>query len=136
MRRVIFTGILFLSVWALSCGSNVKPVEPNLGAIQREIFNENCNAPSCHGSGMKGGLSLAAGKSYRQLVGIAGTFDKRNVPAFVRVLPGNPDSSFLYIKITAPDTNQGEVMPKGHDRLSQNKIDAIRQWILDGARDN
>jgi hypothetical protein len=85
---------------------------------------------------MKGGLSLVAGKSYRQLVGIAGTFDKKNVPAFVRVLPGYPDSSFLYLKITAPDTNQGEVMPKENDRLSQNKIDAIRQWILNGARDN
>jgi mono/diheme cytochrome c family protein len=121
-----------------SCRSNVpgQKVEPKLSAIQKEIFDESCNAPSCHGSGKKGGLSLIAGNSFAQLVGVRSTADRKNVPSFLRVKPGSPDSSILFIKIIAPDTNQGEVMPKASDKLPQNSIDAIRQWILSGAPNN
>jgi hypothetical protein len=52
------------------------------------------------------------------------------------VKPGSPDSSLLFVKIIAPDANQGEVMPKGADKLTQNSIDAIRRWILNGAPNN
>jgi mono/diheme cytochrome c family protein len=133
--------ILF-SFAALSCGSRGKSnsskqtIEPKLSSIQQEIFDESCNASSCHGSGKKGDLDLVAGNSFEQLVGVRSTADKKNVPPFLRVKPGSPDSSILFIKIIAPDTSQGEVMPKGTDKLSQNSIDAIRQWILDGAPNN
>jgi len=125
-----------------SCGPHGKPnstewaVEPKLSSIQKKIFDESCDAPSCHGSGRKGDLSLVAGNSFGQLVGVRSTADKKNFPSFLRVKPGNPDSSFLFIKIIAPDTNQGELMPKGADKLTQNSIGAIRQWILNGAPNN
>ena len=61
---------------------------------------------------------------------------KKNAPPFLRVKPGSPDSGLLFVKIIAPDTNQGEVMPKGADKLTQNSIDAIRRWILNGAPNN
>ena len=61
-------------------------------------------------------LALIAGNSFAQLVGVRSTADKKNVPPFLRVKPGSPDSSFLFIKIIAPDTNQGEMMPKGTDQ--------------------
>ncbi len=133
---------LLFSFAALSCSSRGKSnlssetVEPKLSSIQKEIFDENCNAPSCHGSGKKGDLSLIAGNSFVQLVGVQSTADKKNIPPFLRVKRGSPDSSILFIKIMVPDTNQGEVMPKGADKLSQNSIDAIRQWILSGAPNN
>ncbi|MGA9407621.1 MAG: hypothetical protein WBW71_10860 [Bacteroidota bacterium] len=136
----MFTFLFSLGV--LSCGSNGKSsstgeaIEPKLSSIQKEIFDESCNAPSCHGSGRKGDLSLVAGNSFGQLVGIRSTADKKNLPPFLRVKPGSPDSSLLFIKIIAPDTNQGELMPKGADKLTQNSIDAIRQWILNGAPNN
>jgi len=62
--------------------------------------------------------------------------DKKDRPQLLRVQPGSPDSSFLLLKLIAPDTSQGEIMPKGTDKLSQNEIDAIRRWILSGAPDN
>jgi hypothetical protein len=52
------------------------------------------------------------------------------------VKPGSPDSSFLFVKIIGPDTSQGEMMPKGTDKLTQDNIDAVRQWILNGAPNN
>ena len=126
----------------LSCGSNGKSgsspqiIEPKLSSIQKEIFDESCNAPSCHGSVKKGSLSLVAGNSFAQLVGVRSTSDKKNIPPYLRVNPGSPDSSILLIKIVAPDTNQGEAMPKANDKLPQNSVDAIRQWILSGAPNN
>jgi hypothetical protein len=82
---------------------------------------------------MKGGLSLVDGNSFQQLVGVKGTSDRKNLPPFFRVKPGCSDSSFLYIKITLPDSTQGELMPKGSDKLTQEDIDAIHQWIVNGA---
>ncbi|HTY09904.1 MAG TPA: cytochrome c [Bacteroidota bacterium] len=117
-------------------GSQDRPIEPKLSSIQKEIFDESCNAPSCHGSGKKGNLSLVKGNSFTQLVGVGSTMDKKNLPQFLRVKPGNPDSSFLVVKLIAPDSSQGEIMPKGADKLTQNEIDAIRRWILSGAPDN
>lgn len=142
IRIPAFLCILFFSFAALSCSSRGKSnlsgetVEPKLSSIQKKIFDENCNAPSCHGSGKKGDLSLISGNSFAQLVGVQSTADRKNIPPFLRVKRGSPDSSILFIKIIAPDTNQGEVMPKGADKLSQNGIDAVHQWILSGAPNN
>ncbi len=142
IRISVLLPVFLFSMAAFSCGSNSKPnssgltVEPKLSSIQKEIFDVNCDAPSCHGSGKKGDLSLVAGKSFAQLVGIRSAADRKNLPPFIRVKPGSPDSSLLFIKITAPDTSQGEIMPKGADKLTQGNIDAIRQWILNGAPNN
>ena len=142
IRTPVLLWTLFLTLSELSCNSGGKSnssghsIEPKLSSIQREIFDESCDAPSCHGSGKKGNLSLVAGNSFAQLVDVRSTADKKTAPPFLRVKPGSPDSSLLFVKIIAPDTNQGEVMPKGTDKLTQNNIDAIRQWILNGAPNN
>ncbi|HTR80450.1 MAG TPA: cytochrome c [Bacteroidota bacterium] len=137
MKIFAFVSIIAMSAAVMSCGPDRnRIVEPKLSSIQQEVFHESCSASSCHGSGKKGDLSLLSGDSYRQLVGVASTVDKKNSPPFLRVKPGSPDSSLLYIKIVGPDSSQGEIMPKGKDRLTPNEINAIRQWILDGAPNN
>jgi mono/diheme cytochrome c family protein len=137
---------IILAAWGalilISCNSQKKSdappkiLEPKLSSLQQEIFDARCNAPSCHGSGVKGGLSLVGENSYRQLVGVRGTTDRMNTPPLFRVQSGSPDSSFLYIKITLPDTSQGELMPKGSDKLTPDEIEAVRQWIMSGAPNN
>jgi hypothetical protein len=142
MRIGLIIFIAWVSVIPTSCNSKktpgefAKPLEPKLSSLQHEVFDVSCNAPSCHGSGVKGGLSLIDTNSYEQLVGKQGTTDRKNTPPLFRVKPRSPDSSFLYIKITSPDTTQGELMPKGSDKLPRDKIDAIRQWIMSGAPNN
>ena len=142
MRIPLIIFIALGSFLPISCtsknGSNelAKPIEPKLSSLQHDIFDVSCNAPSCHGSGVKGGLSLTDSNSYKQLVGIEGSVDRKNRPSFFRVKPGSPDSSLLFIKITSPDTSQGELMPKGSDKLAKEKVEAIRQWIESGAPNN
>jgi hypothetical protein len=142
MRTVLIVIAAWVSFILISCNSKkipdepVKPPKPKLSSLQYDVFDVSCNAPSCHGSGLKGGLSLIDTNSYEQLVGKLGTTDRKNTPPLFRVKPGSPDSSFLYIKITSPDTTQGETMPKGSDKLTRDKIEAVRQWIISGAPNN
>jgi hypothetical protein len=142
MRTLLILLVALASFILISCKSkntsdeSAKPLEPKLSSLQHHIFDVSCNAPSCHGSGVKGGLSLIDTISYEQLVGKPGTTDRKNTPTLFRVKPRRPDSSFLYIKITSPDTTQGEIMPKGSDKLTRDKIEAVRQWIISGAPNN
>lgn len=87
---------------------------------------------SCHG-GSTGGLNLQNGNSFSQLVNIASNNDGTHTPPFRRVLPGKPDSSFLIIKLTNPNSQQGNLMPQVGGALSTEKINVIRQWISNGA---
>jgi hypothetical protein len=85
---------------------------------------------------VKGRLSLIGTNSYKQLVGMQGTTDRKNIPPLFRLKSGSPDSSLLYIKTTSPDSTQGELMPKGSDKLTPDEIEAVRQWIIIGAPNN
>jgi hypothetical protein len=49
------------------------------------------------------------------------------------VVPGDPNSSLIYLKITNPPC--GSRMPPGGS-LSQSEIDTIKNWILGGAPEN
>ena len=142
MRTLLIILVAGISFIQISCNMKKKSDEPpkvlnsKLTSLQQEIFDVRCNAPSCHGSGVKGGLSLVGANSYRQLVGVPGTTDRMNTPPLFRVKSGSPDSSLLYIKITSPDSTQGELMTKGSDKLTPDEIEAARQWIIIGAPNN
>lgn len=110
-------------------------IEPTFSSLQANIFN-NCAVPSCHGTAARGGLLLTSTESYAQLVNVRSLGDGKNSPPLFRVKPFLPDSSFLYIKITEPGKGQGDRMPQGGIPLTQTEVNAIRQWILDGAKNN
>jgi mono/diheme cytochrome c family protein len=142
MRPPLFVLAALACFILISCSSKKKSDDPQkvldakLSSLQQQLFDVSCNAPSCHGSGAKGGLSLVAANSFRQLVGVPGTTDRANTPPLFRVKSGSPDSSLLYIKITSPDSTQGELMPKGRDKLTSDEIEAVRRWIMSGAPNN
>ena len=136
LMRVISYAVLLVCLGIFSCTSRDPVAEPKLSSIQHEIFDRSCNAASCHGSGMKGGLSLLASGSHQQLVGVVSVGDHRTVLPLLRVNAGKPDSSFLYLKLVALADSQGVLMPKGADKLSQENIEAVRTWIANGARDD
>ncbi len=52
-----------------------------------------------------------------------------------RVVPGQPDDSFLLIKLGSADP-PGARMPEGRPHLQQCDLDAIRAWITNGAMDD
>jgi hypothetical protein len=108
-------------------GGDDSPIEATLESIQDNVFTPICT--TCHaGAGAPQGLRLEEGMSQAMLVNVPSV----QVPALLRVEPGNPDDSYLVQKIEGTAAVGGR-MPLGGAALSQEAIDAIRQWITDGA---
>jgi hypothetical protein len=103
------------------------PVNTDFQQIQDTVFTPICTG--CHaGATAPRGLRLDAGNSYALLVNVASA----EVPALLRVNPGNPDQSYLVQKIEGTAAVGGR-MPLGGAPLPQDRIDLIRQWIAAGA---
>jgi len=78
-------------------------------------------------------MDLSDGLAWSNIVDVASAED----PNLNRVQPGDPDNSYLVLKLEGSPRILGGQMPQdGPPFLSQAEIDAIRQWILDGAQDN
>jgi hypothetical protein len=104
---------------------------PTFSEIQASVFTPSCATSTCHAGGAPAaGLNLEAANSYAMLVGIQSGQD----PAFMRVLAGNPDSSYLIQKLEGTASGGGMMPPGG--ALPQTSIDTVRQWITDGAIDD
>jgi cysteine-rich repeat protein len=104
-------------------------VLPTLASIQENIFTPICTA--CHFPGGTGPMPLNSEEaSYNSLVNAGFAF----TCAVPRVDPGNPDGSCLVLKIEGSGLASGNPMPPPPwPLLNQGQIDAIRQWVLDGA---
>jgi hypothetical protein len=105
------------------------PSGPTLASIQASVFTPSCAVAGCHGgAAAQRGLRLDPGYSAANLVNVSSPADN----SLVRVVPGQPDASFLIQKLEGTQT-LGDRMPQGGPYLSQSQINDIRLWIADGA---
>jgi hypothetical protein len=106
-------------------------IQPTLQSIQTNVFTPICAVPGCHvGAGAQQGLMLdSVNNSFLDLVGV----NSSELPSLLRVDPGNPDNSYLVQKVEGAPNISGLQMPLNQPPLSTDQIDAIRQWILNGA---
>jgi hypothetical protein len=104
------------------------PITADFQSIQDNVFTPICS--KCHiGASAPEGLQLDAAHSYNLLVGVP----SNEQPNLLRVKPGDPDDSYMVQKIeNAPGIDGGQ-MPLGETPLPQATMDAIRQWITNGA---
>lgn len=139
-RFVQFTSLLIaLTVMLLSGCERAGPLEmengqePTLSSIQENIFNTSCALSQCHtGGNPPQGLNLSEGQSYSNLVNVS----SNERPDLLRVDPGNPNQSYLLMKIEGAEGILGGRMPFGRPPLSKEQIDVVRQWIANGAQNN
>ena len=104
-------------------------VKADFQSIQDNVFTPICT--KCHiGVSAPEGLQLDADHSYNLLVGVPSV----EQPSLLRVDPGNPDASYMVHKIEGAAGIDGGQMPLGETPLPQPTIDAIRQWITNGAQ--
>lgn len=132
------TAVLLIGSLVFQSCSQSSPSEPVLSDkfsdIQKRLITPTCGVSGCHGGDFPSALlDLTADSAYKSLM----THEIQNSVAIEKyralVVPGKPDSSFLYIKITNPVAGEGDRMPQRLDKLPQNEIDAIRSWISRGA---
>ena len=108
------------------------PMEPPAATVSyasdvQPIYDANC--VGCHGDGGNAGLDLRPGLSFTNLVRIPSTES-----GLARIEPGEPENSWLYLKITGQQSF-GDQMPPGSP-LSADMTDLVRTWIEEGALDN
>lgn len=94
--------------------------------VQAVFVNNGCL--NCHsGANPSGGLSLDdAATSEMELVNINASCDGNQT----LVIPGDPDNSVLYRKITMQNPGCGGVMPPGGNLISQADQNTIFDWIV------
>jgi mono/diheme cytochrome c family protein len=129
---IVFPVLAVLTVWGCAedgalLGEVGGETLPTLASIQENVFTPICTA--CHFPGGTGPMPLdTEDASYDSLVNAGFSF----TCAVPRVDPGNPDGSCLVMKIEWSGLYSGNPMPPTV-QLPQEEIDAIREWILQGA---
>lgn len=107
---------------------------PSLDDIQQTIFSVHCLSAGCHNANdRQGNLVLEPGQSYANLVNVLSFNTAAAAAGLRRVLPGQPDQSFLITKLTTASGLEGSRMPLAAAALSDSDIAEIRDWILAGA---
>jgi hypothetical protein len=100
------------------------------------IFDQNCAFGGCHAEpDPPEGMSLEAGRIFTDVVGVTSS----QAPPLLRVEPGRSDRSYLINKLEGTQASvggRGQRMPFGSDPLDGETIQAIREWIDQGAQDN
>jgi len=111
---------------------------PTFSTIQRDIFESTDSAGRqactlCHtstGRNPSGGMNLNHDVAYEQIVNAA----VRGKPGAIRVVPGDPDNSYLIQKLEGAASIAGRRMPiNGPPFLTDGQILIIRRWIANGA---
>jgi hypothetical protein len=111
-----------------SSGGGSGTVTADFDSIQENVFTPICSP--CHsGATAPKGLMLDAAHSYNDIVGMPSV----EQPSLDRVKAGDPDSSYLVQKIEGAPGISGAQMPFMETPLPQSTINAIRQWVMDGA---
>ncbi|QXD16765.1 hypothetical protein GQ464_007455 [Rhodocaloribacter litoris] len=131
------TLVIVMAVFGIGCEhADPREEEPpppddtvSFAAVQ-SIFTSNCAFSGCHaGTFPAQGLNLSAGQAYANIVNVP----SQEEPSLDRVEPGDPDRSYLFMKITGAPGIRGERMPLGRPPLSAEQIERIRRWIEAGA---
>jgi hypothetical protein len=116
-------------------------LEPTFSSIQHDIFESTDSSGrtpcmNCHtnvGRNPSGGLNLAHDVAYSSLINVV---SPRQVGA-VRVVPGDPDKSYILDKLEGRAGIAGVRMPQnGPPYLTDGQISIIRRWIEIGAPNN
>jgi hypothetical protein len=99
----------------------------------------NARCTACHSQPpfdvANGNLQMGMDKesAYMALVGKKSTSTKCGGMSYV--VPGHPEMSLLYLKLTATPPC-GVRMPNGGDMFSQAQLDMVSGWITAGAKDD
>jgi hypothetical protein len=146
-RRLLHCALVIVStLGSVGCDESLSDLtgptpdlEPTFSSIQQEIFSSGDSSgrpacTNCHNAvGSRfNGLDLSPAVSYNNLVNVA----SRAKAGAVRVIPGDPENSYLIHKLEGQSTIVGVRMPLGGPFLESGQILVIERWIEIGAPNN
>lgn len=105
---------------------------PSFTEINERVFQPSCVFSSCHqGASAAGDMSLE-GSPHDKIVGVP----SMQVPDLPRVAPGDPDGSYLVIKLEEAMPSMGTQQMPPTAPLDAERIGLVRAWIEAGAADD
>ena len=94
------------------------------------VFSVSCALSGCHSGGEPTADLSLEGDFAARIVGVA----SGQRPDLKLVDPGNPDDSYLLIKVRGDDEIVSQQMPPGKV-LPAEQVEIIRAWIASGAKE-
>ncbi len=149
MRLFVFTACIAAGLMCAGCDEKLSSITgptpdlvPTFASIQRDIFAASDSSgrvacTGCHtsvGRTPSAGLDLGGANAHGQLVNVASNAK----PGAVRVIPGDPENSYLIHKIDGRAGIVGLRMPRGTTGpfLTDGQMRVIKRWIELGAPNN
>ena len=132
---------VILSAMLLALGLLSVACVPNAECTTTQVSFSKCVAPlllaNCSGGGCHGGDTPEFGLQlerdiYKNIVGVNSA---QGFP-LKQIEPGDPDGSYLYLKLIQDNPKGGARMPLERGILWPEQLEAIRTWIAEGAKDN
>jgi hypothetical protein len=100
---------------------------PDWVAVRDNIDRICSDTDNCHGSAA-GGMGLSPGHEFDTMINVTSTEN----PPMKRVLPGDPEHSYVYLKVLCDGGIVGACMPNG---VSDDPVARLfHDWIEAGAR--
>src|SRR5690606_29583613 len=134
--------------WAQQIDPSLAQPEPQEPTEESGYFHEMVRpaleeggCTGCHGPGESAGLRLGYNISSAEIVQRLVNADSAHAQGYKLVVPGNPDSSWLYLKASGASQNTNAVCNQAAQStckqpmpgMTQAGLNALRQWMLDGA---
>jgi len=147
MRTLMIVLVLAAGLTAAACDEKLSKLagptpnlEPTFSSIQAQIFETTDSAGRracivCHtnvGRNPSGGLNLIHDVAYDQIVNVASA----RKPGATRVVPGDPENSYVIHKVEGRSSIVGAQMPTGGPYLTDGQILILKRWIAIGAPRN
>jgi len=144
---MVGVAVLAVSIGSAACDESLTDITgptpnlvPTFSSIQTEIFSNSDSSgraacTQCHNAvgRLFNGLDLSPQVSYANLVGVA----SRGKVGAIRVVPGDPENSYLIHKLEGRPGIVGVRMPQiGPPYLTDGQILVIKRWIELGARND
>lgn len=149
MRLFVFTACIAAVLLCTGCDEKLSDITgptpdlaPTFRSIQQNIFTATDSSgraacTNCHttagGRVPPVGMDLGSANAHAQIVNVAAI----GRPGAIRVIPGDPENSYLIHKIEGRAGIAGLRMPRGGPPyLTDGQIRVIKRWIELGALDN
>ena len=148
MRIFMMIGVMAAGFAAAACDEKLSKLagptpnlEPTFASVQSQIFETTDSAgrvacTNCHtniGRNPAGGLNLLHDLAYDQVVSVP----SRGKPSATRIIPGDPENSYLIQKLEGRPGIIGLRMPfSGAPFLTDGQMQILKRWIAIGAPRN
>lgn len=102
--------------------------------LHNNIFSNSCNQPGCHDGSFEPDFRTVQ-SAYASLVNHPITKNYPTDTLRYRVQPGSTEESMLWHRLVFHNPPNFERMPSSGNPLSQEDLDNISEWIMNGAKD-